>query len=54
MSASADWIKDQQRSTWDEFSTGWRKWDAEVLKWHAPFGEAVIAEARLRPEAAVL
>ena len=54
MSASAEWIRDQQRSTWDEFSTGWRKWDAEVLGWHAPFGDAVIEEARLRPDAAVL
>lgn len=54
MSASADWIRDQQRSTWDEFSTGWRKWDEEVLGWHAPFGAAVIEEARLSPGSAVL
>ncbi|MCB5291262.1 class I SAM-dependent methyltransferase [Arthrobacter sp. SO3] len=54
MSASAERITDQQRSTWDEFSTGWRKWDAEVLGWHAPFGDAVIQEARLRPDSAVL
>ncbi|WP_160663466.1 class I SAM-dependent methyltransferase [Pseudarthrobacter sp. ATCC 49987] len=54
MSASAERIRDQQRSTWDEFSAGWRKWDAEVLGWHAPFGDAVIQEARLRPDSAVL
>ena len=54
MSASAERIRDQQRSTWDEFSTGWRKWDAEVLGWHAPFGDAVIEEAGLRPDSAVL
>ena len=54
MSASAERIRDQQRSTWDEFSAGWRKWDAEVLGWHAPFGDAVIQEARLHPDAAVL
>ena len=54
MSASAEQIRDQQRNTWDEFSAGWRKWDAEILGWHAPFGDAVIQEAWLRPDSAVL
>ena len=54
MSASAEQIRDQQRSTWDEFSAGWRKWDAEILGWHAPFGDAVIREAWLRPDSVVL
>lgn len=54
MSASADEIRDQQRTIWDEFSPGWRKWDAELLGWHAPFGDALLQEAELRPDAAVL
>ncbi|MET4134698.1 methyltransferase domain-containing protein [Pseudarthrobacter sp. PvP090] len=54
MSASPEQIRDQQRSTWDEFSAGWQKWDAEVLGWHAPFGDAVIQEAWLRPDSVVL
>ncbi|MET1021471.1 MAG: methyltransferase domain-containing protein [Arthrobacter sp.] len=54
MTVSAEQIRDQQRSIWDEFSEGWRKWEAEVLGWQAPFGEAVIQAARLRPDAAVL
>lgn len=58
MSASAEQIaeqvRNQQRSTWDEFSAGWRKWDAELMSWHAPFGDAVIREAGLRPDSAVL
>ncbi len=54
MSASAEQIRDQQRSIWDEFSAGWKKWDTEVLGWHAPFGDALIQEARLRPGSAVL
>jgi ubiquinone/menaquinone biosynthesis C-methylase UbiE len=54
MSASADEIRDQQRTIWDEFSAGWRKWDAELLGWHAPFGDALLQEADLRPDAAVL
>jgi ubiquinone/menaquinone biosynthesis C-methylase UbiE len=54
MSAPADEIRDQQRLIWDEFSAGWRKWDAELLGWHAPFGDALLQEAELRPDAAVL
>jgi ubiquinone/menaquinone biosynthesis C-methylase UbiE len=54
MSASADEIRDQQRTIWDEFSAGWRKWDSELLGWHAPFGDAMLQEVELRPDAAVL
>jgi len=24
-------IRDQQRQTWDKFSSGWKKWDKLVL-----------------------
>jgi ubiquinone/menaquinone biosynthesis C-methylase UbiE len=54
MSAAADHIREQQRTSWDQFSAGWKKWDAEVLDWQAPFGDAVIVEARLRPDSTVL
>lgn len=54
MSAAADQIRDQQRSIWDEFSAGWKKWDAQVLGWHGPFGDAMIQEARLLPGFSVL
>lgn len=54
MSAAADPSLEQQRIIWDRFSAGWRKWDAELLGWHAPFGEALIEEARLRPDSFVL
>ena len=39
---------------WDEFSAGWKKWDAELLGWHAPFGDALLRELRLRPDSEVL
>ncbi|MGY2744905.1 methyltransferase domain-containing protein [Arthrobacter sp. UYCu723] len=54
MSASAEQIRDQQRSIWDKFSAGWRKWDAELLGWHTPFGDALLEESELRPDSAVL
>jgi ubiquinone/menaquinone biosynthesis C-methylase UbiE len=54
MSSNADRVRDQQRTTWDTFSAGWKKWDAEVMLWHAPFGEAMIRRAALRPDSNVL
>jgi len=54
MSVTADSIRDQQRIIWDHFAAGWGKWDAELLEWHRPFCDAVIEEARLRPESSVL
>ncbi|MEV5054153.1 class I SAM-dependent methyltransferase [Arthrobacter sp. LAR12-1-1.1] len=54
MLASAARIRDQQRIIWNEFSAGWNKWDAELLGWQAPFGEALLEELPLRPDSRVL
>lgn len=51
---SLDQIRDQQRETWDRFSAGWKKWDATVTGWIAPFGEAMIRHAGLREDSEVL
>jgi ubiquinone/menaquinone biosynthesis C-methylase UbiE len=53
-SSNLDQIRDQQRETWDKFSAGWKKWDAMVLGWIAPFGEAMIRNANLREDSQVL
>lgn len=47
MSVSAESLRDQQRVIWDHFAAGWKKWDAELLGWQGPFGDAVIQDARL-------
>src|SRR3989338_536121 len=54
MSSNLDQIRDQQRETWDLFSAGWKKWDAMVLGWLAPFGEAMIRHANRREDSNVL
>src|SRR6476661_3907235 len=54
MLASADRVREEQRLLWDEFSAGWKKWDAELLGWQAPFGDALREELRLRPDSKVL
>ncbi len=53
-SSNLDQIRDQQRDTWDRFSAGWKKWDAMVLGWLAPYGEAMIRHAMLREDSNVL
>lgn len=52
--SNLDQIRDQQRETWDRFSAGWKKWDAMVLGWLAPYGEAMIRRANLREDSNVL
>jgi ubiquinone/menaquinone biosynthesis C-methylase UbiE len=54
MAVAADSIRDRQRIIWDQFAAGWKKWDAELLGWQRPFGDAVIKDARLRPDSIVL
>lgn len=41
-------IRDQQRQTWDTFSTGWKMWDELISNWLAPVGEELIQSARLQ------
>ena len=48
MPSQLEQIRDQQRETWDKFSSGWRKWDPLVLNWLAPVGRDLIRSAALR------
>jgi ubiquinone/menaquinone biosynthesis C-methylase UbiE len=47
-------IRDQQRQTWDKFSSGWKKWDKLVLDWLHPVGLELVRSAALREDANVL
>lgn len=52
--ASLDDIRDDQRATWDRFSTGWERWDPLVGDWLRPVGEVMIASVGLEPDSDVL
>jgi hypothetical protein len=54
MSTTLDQIREQQHQTWDTFSAGWKRWDALVLSWLGPFGEAMIRNAKLKDRDDVL
>jgi ubiquinone/menaquinone biosynthesis C-methylase UbiE len=47
MSSQLEQVLDQQRETWDRFSSGWKKWDKLVLNWLAPVGDELIRSAAL-------
>ncbi len=54
MPSQLEQIRDQQRQTWDKFSSGWKKWDELVLNWLAPVGQELIRSAGLRETSNVL
>lgn len=47
MEPALNQIRDQQRQTWDKFSTGWKKWDDKIMQWIAPVGNELIRNAAL-------
>src|SRR5215510_7054900 len=54
MRSQLEEIRDQQRQTWDKFSSGWKKWDKLVLDWLDPVGQELVRSAALRDDANVL
>src|SRR5262245_17917381 len=54
MRSQLEEIRDQQRQTWDKFSSGWKQWDKLVLDWLDPVGQELIRSAALRDDANVL
>lgn len=46
--------RDQQKETWNTFSSGWRKWDAFTMNWLRPMGEEIISHLHLKPNDRVL
>lgn len=47
-------IRDQQRTTWNKFSPGWKKWDELTMDFLKPMGVEIIRLLRLRNDAVVL
>ncbi|MBA2279041.1 class I SAM-dependent methyltransferase [Candidatus Saccharibacteria bacterium] len=54
MDTTNDQITEQQRQTWNKFSSGWEKWDQWVINWLAPIGEKLLADANLQDSDKVL
>lgn len=42
MEQSLELIRDQQKESWNKFSTGWKNWDAIVMDFLSPMGKEII------------
>lgn len=40
-------ISEQQKETWNKFSSGWKKWDDFTMNFLRPMGDAIIAELNI-------
>jgi len=47
-------IREQQKQTWNKFSSGWRKWDDFTMNWLKPMGEEIIRSLQLKETDTVL
>src|SRR3954470_14198468 len=36
-------IRDEQRARWNKFAPGWKKWDAQMMRFFQPVGDALLA-----------
>ena len=47
-------ISDQQKASWNKFSPGWKKWDAEIMDFLKPMGDKMISLQDLKDTDQVL
>lgn len=43
MEAQLEQIRDQQKETWNKFSSGWKKWDQLAMNFLKPMGDEIIS-----------
>tara|TARA_R110000772_G_scaffold38354_13_gene90546 strand:+ start:1343 stop:2185 length:843 start_codon:yes stop_codon:yes gene_type:complete len=54
MTNNPDDIINQQRESWNNFSSGWKKWDSVNMRFLRPVGEGIIDELALQDHYTVL
>jgi ubiquinone/menaquinone biosynthesis C-methylase UbiE len=54
METPLEQIRDQQKATWNKFSSGWKKWDAFNMRFLQPMGEAMISYLQIKSDDEVL
>ncbi len=47
-------IRNQQQTTWNTFSPGWKKWDENTMNFLQPMGDAIIKALQIKESDAVL
>ncbi|GAA4380918.1 class I SAM-dependent methyltransferase [Hymenobacter koreensis] len=54
MDAQLEQIREQQKTTWNKFAPGWRKWDNFTMDWMRPMADEMIKSLHIRPTDVVL
>jgi ubiquinone/menaquinone biosynthesis C-methylase UbiE len=54
MKENLNQIRDQQKESWNKFSSGWQKWDVLLKDFMKPYGDAMVSLLDLQPSARVL
>ena len=54
MEQALEQIREQQKQTWDTFSSGWKKWDNWVMTFIRPAGDEIIRQLNLKETDKVL
>lgn len=54
MKLEIEQIRDQQKETWNRFSSGWKKWDELTMDFLKPMGDEIIRLLNLKNDAIVL
>jgi len=54
MNEELEQIREQQRESWNKFSTGWKKWDDMMMDFLKPMGEEIIRMINIKDNDIVL
>ncbi len=54
MELQLETIREQQKATWNKFSSGWKKWDDLTMDFLKPFGDEIIQLLNLKESDVVL
>jgi ubiquinone/menaquinone biosynthesis C-methylase UbiE len=54
MESQLEQIREQQKQTWNKFSSGWKKWDDFTMNWLRPMGTEIISSLNLNDTDTVL
>jgi ubiquinone/menaquinone biosynthesis C-methylase UbiE len=54
MELQLEQIREQQKQTWNKFSSGWKKWDDFTMNWLRPMGTEIISSLNLNDTDTVL
>src|SRR5258708_28755055 len=54
MELQQEQIREQQKQVWNKVSSGWKKWDAFIMQFMRPIGDAIIEQLGIKEDDIVL